>query len=118
MYRAEICFLAGIHPLVPAREVSSEDAKVLWVLSVDLLTIGLRLNRIVTRDPQEVGLRSPSRISDDERLYVYKRDGEPCRRCHTTIVWADVGGRRVWWCPRCQPQSARRPSPRRQPVLT
>ena len=104
VYRAEICFVAGMHPLVPARDVSAEDAKALWELSVDLLSIGLRLNRIVTRDPQELGRRSMARIPDSERLYVYKRAGEPCRRCHTAIVWADVGGRRVWWCPQCQPE--------------
>lgn len=110
VYRAEICFLAGLHPLTPARELSSADAKALWELSVDLLTIGLRLNRIVTRDPAEVGVSAPGRISNAERLYVYKRGGEPCRRCHTPIVWADVGGRRVWWCPVCQPERTT-PSP-------
>ena len=82
--------------------VTVEAGQSLWTLAVDLLTIGLRLNRIVTRDPAELGMRAPGRISNEERLYVYKRAGEPCRRCHTPIVWADVGGRRVWWCPRCQ----------------
>jgi endonuclease-8 len=118
VYRAEICFLAGIHPLLPAKELSEEDAKSLWVLSVDLLAIGLRLNRIVTRDPQELGMRSYGRVPTDERLYVYKRGGEPCRRCQTAIVWADVGGRRVWWCPRCQPDLHSSPVDLRQRGLT
>jgi endonuclease-8 len=104
VYRAEICFLCGIHPLVPAKSLAAEQAKALWATSVDLLTIGLRLNRIVTRDPAEIGSRAPGRIPDAERLYVYKRGGEPCRRCHTSIVWTEVAGRRVWWCPHCQPE--------------
>jgi endonuclease VIII len=103
VYRAEMCFLAGIHPLVPARELGSPDAKQLWDLAVDLLSIGLRLNRIVTRDPRELGRSTYAGVPDHERLYVYKRGGEPCRRCGTLIGWADVGGRRVWWCPTCQP---------------
>jgi endonuclease-8 len=107
VYRAEICFLCGIHPLTPAKSLAAEQAKALWATSVDLLTIGLRLNRIVTRDPAEVGARSPGRVPDDERLYVYKRGGEPCRRCTTSIIGADVAGRRVWWCPGCQPEAGR-----------
>ena len=105
VYRAEICFLCGIHPLIPAKSLAAEQAKTLWATSVDLLSIGLRLNRIVTRDPAEIGGRAPGRVPDHERLYVYKRDGEPCRRCHTLIVWTEVGGRRVWWCPHCQPEA-------------
>jgi endonuclease VIII len=106
VYRAEICFLCGIHPLTPAKSLAPEQAKALWAMSADLLSIGLRLNRIVTRDPAEIGMRAYGRVPNSERLYVYKRGGEPCRRCHTPIVWADVGGRRVWWCPRCQPEHA------------
>jgi endonuclease-8 len=108
VYRAEICFLCGLHPLVPARDVPDDQVKALWTTSVDLLEIGLRLNRIVTRDPAELGLRAPGRVPGDERLYVYKRGGDPCRRCSTPIVWTELTGRRVWWCPRCQPdQDAR-----------
>jgi endonuclease VIII len=107
VYRAEICFLCGIHPLTPAKAVTPEEAKGLWSMTVDLLEIGLRLNRIVTRNPAEIGMRAPGRVPNTERLYVYKRAGEPCRRCHTPIAWADVGGRRVWWCPSCQPEVAR-----------
>lgn len=103
VYRAELCFLAGIHPLVPAKQITTAEAKALWTLAVDLLEVGVRLNRIVTRLPEEVGASSYGRVPVDERLYVYKRGGEPCRRCGMTITWADVSGRRVWWCMRCQP---------------
>jgi endonuclease-8 len=107
VYRAEICFLCGIHPLTPAKALPPEQVKGIWSTTADLLSIGLRLNRIVTRDPAELGLSAPGRVPADERLYVYKRGGEPCRRCGTPIVWTEVGGRRVWWCPHCQPEAAR-----------
>jgi endonuclease-8 len=102
VYRAEICFLCGIHPLTPAKALTTEQAKQIWTTSAELLTVGLRLNRIVTRDPSDVGARTAARVKDDDRLYVYKRGGEPCHRCTTPIGWADAGGRRVWWCPQCQ----------------
>jgi endonuclease-8 len=106
VYRAEICFLCSLHPLTPAKTLAPEQVKSIWSTSVDLLEIGLRLNRIVTRDPAELGMSAPGRIPDAERLYVYKRGGEPCRRCATPIVWTDLSGRRVWWCPHCQPEAA------------
>lgn len=107
VYRAEICFLCSIHPLTPAKQLAPEQSKAIWSTTVDLLNIGLRLNRIVTRDPVELGVQGPGRVPAGERLYVYKRGGEPCRRCGTPIAWTDVGGRRVWWCPHCQPEAAR-----------
>jgi endonuclease-8 len=107
VYRAELCFLCGLHPLTPAKAVPPEQVKALWEASVELLTIGVRLNRIVTREPAEVRVRAHGRVPMSERLYVYKRGGEPCRRCQTPIVWETVGGRRVWWCPTCQPEGGR-----------
>ena len=103
VYRAEICFLAGIDPRRPAREVSETSAEELWDLSVRLMKIGERIGRIVTVDPAEVGARKPGDLRKGTRLYVYKRAGQPCRRCSTTILSAVLATRRVWWCPSCQP---------------
>jgi endonuclease VIII len=42
------------------------------------------------------------------RLRVYRRSGEPCRRCGTTIRMRRQGEatRSTYWCPRCQPSRA------------
>ncbi len=42
-------------------------------------------------------------------LWVYGRDGRPCRRCGTDLVATSLGGnaRHVTWCPSCQPSRAR-----------
>ena len=103
VYRAEFCFLAGIDPRRPAREVSETSAEELWDLSVRLMKIGERIGRIVTVDPAEVGVRKPGDLRRGNRLYVYKRAGQPCRRCSTPILSAVLATRRVWWCPSCQP---------------
>ena len=103
VYRAEFCFLAGIDPRRPAREVSENSAEELWELSVRLMKIGERIGRIVTVDPAEVGARKPGDLRKGNRLYVYKRAGQPCRRCSTPILSAVLATRRVWWCPSCQP---------------
>jgi formamidopyrimidine-DNA glycosylase len=34
--------------------------------------------------------------------WVYRRGGEPCRRCGTPIRREKLGGRSSHWCPNCQ----------------
>jgi endonuclease VIII len=103
VYRAELCFLCGVHPARPSRSLGDDEVEALWDAAVSQLRVGARLGRIVTRVPEEVGLTTPARIATDERLYVYRRGGEPCHRCATPIAAGELGGRRTWWCPTCQP---------------
>lgn len=101
VYRSEFCYLAGIHPETPANTLSPEQATQLWDMAVAQLKQGVRLNRIITREPEEVGT-SAGRISGDDRLYVYKREGKPCHRCGTEIRLIEVAKRKAWYCPSCQ----------------
>lgn len=100
VYRAEILFLAGIHPARPASGLSDSEVDLLWSQTVELLRIGLRLGRIVTTDPDEIG-RPRSRMRAEDRLYAYHR--EHCRRCGTELGVIELGGRPIWFCPTCQP---------------
>jgi endonuclease-8 len=100
VYRAELLFLCGIHPAREARSLTDDELGELWTRAVELLRVGVRLGRIVTTEPDEIG-RSRGRMRDDERLYVYHR--EICRRCGTEIATLVLGGRPIWFCPTCQP---------------
>ena len=102
VYRAELLFVCGIHPETPANALGVEDAGRLWEVVVAELRHGRRVGRIVTVDPADVGARSRTRLEDDERLYVYKREGLPCRRCGTEIRRTEIAGRSIWWCPKDQ----------------
>ena len=55
---------------------------------------------IVMRPEDDEGL--PSYAPDRPRTYVYRRAGEPCRVCGTTIRTAELEGRNLFWCPTCQ----------------
>ncbi len=101
IYRAEILFLCGIHPLRPAREVSDQEFDAIWAESVRLLRIGVRTGRIVTTVPAEIG-RSIGRMRAEDTLYVYHRDH--CRRCGTEIKTVALAGRPIQFCPHCQPE--------------
>lgn len=103
VYRAEVLFRAGIHPERPARELDRAEFDALWADLAALLRAGERSGRIVTVEPAHVGAATRARVPDDARVYVYRRGGEPCRRCGTTIASWTLGGRTVSACRVCQP---------------
>lgn len=103
VYRAEIIFRLGINPHVESRTIPASDIQRIWDESVTQLRRGEKSGRIVTTDPEDVARKRRSDIGRGERTYVYKRRGESCRRCGTPIERADMKGRKIWWCPSCQP---------------
>jgi formamidopyrimidine-DNA glycosylase len=106
IYRAEALFRTGIDPLLPSDRLSTEATARLWFESAALLRQGRRDGRIITVDPADVGARRRSDLGPTERLYVYKRDGEPCRRCGTPLSMTEMANRGIWWCSSCQPSGA------------
>jgi formamidopyrimidine-DNA glycosylase len=102
VYRSEILFLSCVDPRRPANAVTEDEQTDIWTRSVHLLGLGERMGRIVTVDPGEVGASTPRDVPKHLRLYVYKRAGEPCRRCGTDIASMELAGRFLWYCPTCQ----------------
>lgn len=106
IYRAEVLYRLGIDPYRPAREVSRAEFDVMWDDLVRLMRDGVRRGRIDTvRDehsPTRMG-RTPRRDRHGGEVYVYRREGQPCLVCGDEIVWADMAGRNLYWCPTCQP---------------
>lgn len=102
VYRAEVCFLCGIDPRRSAATLTDDELRALWHESVAQLRNGVRLNRIVTRAPAELGRSLLARVPIGERLYAYKRGGDPCHRCGDFIQSVEIGGRSTWFCPSCQ----------------
>jgi endonuclease-8 len=100
VFRAELLFIEGIHPLQPASSLSEDQVSRLWEETVRQLSRALKLRRIVTTDPAEIG-RSLGRMRDDDRLYVYHR--EHCRRCGSELATLQLGGRPMQYCPVHQP---------------
>jgi endonuclease-8 len=103
VYRAEVLFVHGLHPEVPARDVDRDTWDAVWQTLVGWLRRGVEERRIVTTDPDEIGTPR-SRMARDETLYVYKR--EACKRCGTPIRRWDLAGRWAYACETCQPQRA------------
>ena len=53
-----------------------------------------------------------SRTGVPERRWVYRRAGQPCRRCRTPVKSRRQGeqARTAYWCPTCQPAPHARPA--------
>lgn len=102
VYRAELLFRAGINPFMPACDLGEDEVLALWQDTRQQLRLGERSGRIVTVEPEEMGASSRRELSDEERLYVYHREGLGCRRCGTAIVRNQIAQRAIWFCPKCQ----------------
>ncbi|MFT4042160.1 MAG: zinc finger domain-containing protein [Gordonia sp. (in: high G+C Gram-positive bacteria)] len=101
VYRAEVLFRAGIDPMRPGRSLTTTQFEAIWDDLVALMKIGVRRGRIhVVRPADDHG--APSYAPDRPRTYVYRRAGQACRICGSTIARTELEGRNLYWCPGCQ----------------
>jgi endonuclease-8 len=101
VYRNELLYRQRIDPYRPGTHIDEAEFDAMWTDLVDLMKVGFRRGTIVVVRPEDDhGL--PSYASGRPRTYVYRRAGEPCRVCGTTIRTAELEGRNVFWCPTCQ----------------
>ncbi len=99
VYRAEILFLMGIHPQLPANQVNRETFDQLWKLTAELLQIGVQHNRIITAGFNAAG-RVPKHLKAAERLNVYKR--LRCQACGGPVKSWELANRKMYACSTCQ----------------
>ncbi|MEJ7741111.1 MAG: DNA-formamidopyrimidine glycosylase family protein [Nocardioidaceae bacterium] len=110
MYKAEVCFVSGMHPQTRVEDVAELPALVERARTM-LATNKERAQQSTTGD-----------LRRGKSLWVYARAGQPCRRCGTKIRSttfselplgaAAIAGatapdqdrsRSSYWCPSCQP---------------
>ena len=96
VFRSELCFVAGLHPLTPVS--AAPDLGRLVRRAQQMLEVNKgRTTRCTTGD-----------LRRGQSLWVYGRRGEPCRRCGTPVTraeWGELGRERpVYFCPSCQPE--------------
>jgi endonuclease-8 len=102
VYRAELLFRHGISPHRRGADLSAAVWDELWTDLVELMRVGVRRGAIVVVRPEH-DHGPPSYAEGKPRTYVYRRVGESCRRCGSTIAHAVLDGRNLFWCPACQP---------------
>jgi formamidopyrimidine-DNA glycosylase len=100
IYANEALFMAGIHPLRAAGEVTAAEYVLLAkaikrVLRKAIVAGGTTLRDYVGGDGRSGYFA--------QRLLVYGRGGQPCPRCSHEIEMLRLGQRATYFCPRCQP---------------
>lgn len=102
VYRAELLYRAGLNPHTPGRDVPEDVVRALWRDWSHLLHIGVQTGQMLTMDDLSEEDYAKALSSRDDRHWVYRRAGLPCRTCGTNIVLEVVAARKLYWCPRCQ----------------
>ena len=101
VYRNELLYRHLIDPHRPGTHVSEAEFADAWTDLVKLMKVGVSRGKIVTvRRVDDKG--PPSYRPGRPRTYVYRRAGDPCRVCGTTIRTEVMEGRNLFWCPSCQ----------------
>jgi endonuclease-8 len=105
VYKSEVVFAAGINPFRAMRTILPREMK----LMVDIAQRYMKAN---VKDGKSNGIvtysgnrRTTHAMDREERLWVYRRQGQECRRCGTTVMMRKQGvqARSTYWCPSCQP---------------
>lgn len=102
VYRAELLFRARVDPHTPGRLVPEETVRALWRDWSRLLRIGVETGQMMTMDDLSGENYRKAMASREDRHWVYKREGLPCRVCGTHIALEEMGARKLYWCPNCQ----------------
>ncbi len=99
IYSDEALFHAGIRPTRRANTLKTDE----------IFKLLLAMKQVLRKGIDECG----TTVSDYKRtdgksgnfqnfLYVYDREGEPCKKCGKTIVLTKIGNRSTRYCPKCQ----------------
>jgi endonuclease-8 len=95
MYLAEVCFVVGLHPATSVGQVS------------DLPRLLRRAQQMLDVNKERAQQSTTGDLRQGRRMWVYRRDQQPCLRCGTTVAVAMRGDpgreRATYWCPSCQP---------------
>jgi endonuclease-8 len=102
IYRAELLFRARQSPFTAGRDVDAKVLRKIWKEAGPLMRAGMVDRRIVTTlQKDRLVKKSPAEVGDEH--YVYRRNGQPCRICGTTVKKMEgFAGRNLFWCPVCQ----------------
>lgn len=100
IYADESLFLSQIHPCTPSATLTLDQLKRLQTAILGVLETSLGHGGTTMRDFRNLkGLNG----NYGDQAWVYRRTGEPCHRCGTTIDRLKLGGRSTHVCPTCQP---------------
>lgn len=100
IYATESLYLAGIHPAMPAHQLSYEQINELVRHIKAILQRAITLGGSTLRD---FTVASGQTGYFQQTLNVYGKQNEPCPYCATKLENIKINGRASVYCPLCQP---------------
>jgi endonuclease-8 len=106
VFKSEICFVTAVNPFCKVSALSPDQVQGLIAASQRLVAANVMEDSgdaIVTYGGRK--RRTTHESDPGASLWVYGRNGEPCRRCGERIRRRIQGpdARVTFWCPVCQP---------------
>jgi endonuclease VIII len=105
VYKSEVAFAAAVNPWRKMRTVTRAEME-------KMVEFSLRYMKANVVDGKGDGIvtyagnrRTTHSMSKEERLWVYGRQGQECRRCGAVVMMRKQGeqARSTYWCSTCQP---------------
>lgn len=99
IYSDEILWQAQIHPFREVKRLNEQELERIYESMREILNKAIELGGESISDYRDI---EGKRGDFDRVRKVYRREGEKCSRCGTTIKRLKVGGRSAHFCPNCQ----------------
>jgi endonuclease-8 len=105
VYKSEVAFAAGVNPFRAMRTITEREME-------RVVDFAQRYMKANVAEGAGAGIATTSgnrrttySMDREERLWVYGRKGQECRRCGATVMMRKqrVQARVTFWCPECQP---------------
>lgn len=100
IYASEVLYRCRVHPRQLANDLSLSDAHCLFDEIQKIMEEAIAHRGTSVGHYRDI---DGSKGEFGDLLQVYLRAGQPCPRCATPIKEIDQGGRRTFFCPKCQP---------------
>lgn len=99
IYADESFWAARIHPAMLVKNVGTAKIKALYQAVRDVLELSIASGGSTDRNYVDAEGKKGSYLKFAK---VFRREGQPCPRCGTTIIKTKVAGRGTHVCPKCQ----------------
>ena len=105
VYKSEVAFAAGVNPFRAMSTVTERELQIMADVSLKYMKANVidgAGDGIVTYSGNR---RTTHSMNAGDRLWVYGRQGQECRRCGALVERRLQGeqARPTYWCPECQP---------------
>ena len=104
VYKSEVAFAAGVNPFRAMGTITEREMERMvdfaWRYMKSNVAEGTGAGIVTTSGDR----RTTHAMDREERLWVYRRQGQECRRCGATVMMRKQGvqARSTYWCPECQ----------------